>query len=714
MMREEDETMRQGRAARLGTLQAPMTLALICVALACCAMAASSALAAPWATRHECRPSRPGRATCMSMRLLLPSDEGSASGSAADAGNATTDAAQAAPQSIRTKPYPGYLTPELLHEAYEQPNETTAGATQTIALIDAFNDPTIESDLAVYDSQFGLPACTAANGCFKKVDEEGKASPLPENEGEWATEISIDVEMAHAICQNCHLLLVEASTEEFSDLGAAVNTAVKLGAGEISNSYGGTEIGEYRAVNSADYNHPGLLISASSGDCGYLNKDCRGETGANFPADSPDVLAVGGTTLQEVSGGGWRSTVWSEGGSGCSTVFSAPIWQSEVANFSATGCGSERAIADVSAVANPDHGVDVYDSTPEYTGGPTGWGVWGGTSVASPIVAAEAALAGGSNGVAYPAQTIYSHAGEAQALYDITAGNNGSCGTATICTAATGYDGPSGVGSPLGLEAFSLSGAPKDSSPPTISGNTEEGQTLTAHHGEWTGEPTAYSYQWERCATGGSDCVAITSASEVTYKLASADVGSTIRLRVTAKNNSGSRSALSAVTATIASNSPTITSLSPSSGITGSTIVLEGTGLGSTSQAEVDKLEASFAVVSSSRLEITVPDGASSGKVSLTTSGGTATSKARYDVTLSIKSFKPASGATGTSVTIKGVGFNRSSKVYFDGTAASGVTETASTTLKATVPAGAGSGPITVTNTTAPVGTVASAQSFAP
>ena len=369
------------------------------------------------------------------------------------------EATGSAPAVAVKSPEPGFLTPQLLHAAYSLPSETPASATQTIAVVDAFDDPSAQADLNIYDRQFGLPACTSANGCFRKVNEDGQPKPLPPTEGEWAGEISIDVQMAHAICQSCHVLLVEADSERFADLGAAVDAAVSAGATEISNSYGGPEqAGKARRdarLNARDFDHPGVVVTASSGDCGYLNQACRGlAKRAEFPAASPDVVAVGGTTLTEHKKV-WTSTVWEEGGSGCSSAFSAPLWQSAVANLSATGCGGGRSIADVAAIGDPNTGVDVYDSTPEGNGDPTGWGVWGGTSVSSPIIAAEFALGGGAHGIAYPAATLYSHIGEGSALYDVVSGSNGSCGGTSSCQAGVGYDGPSGVGSPIGLAAFS-------------------------------------------------------------------------------------------------------------------------------------------------------------------------------------------------------------------------------------------------------------------
>jgi hypothetical protein len=700
----EDHTGITAAVAR-DRLRLRAAAALLCLLAGLVSLGAlsSPALAARHAAKHACGITpRPGSAACLAMRLLI---EASASGQAqpAFAGGAAAIA--------DSKPFPGFLTPAKLHEAYGLPEETAAGSGQTIAVVDAFDDPSAEADLAVYDKQFGLPACTTENGCFKKVDQEGKASPLPKEEGGWASEISIDVQMAHAICQNCHILLVETNSEEFSDLGAGVSSAAALGATEISNSYGGTEDPSDSTVASA-YDHPGVVLAASSGDCGYENKACAGDpVGANFPAAAPAVVAVGGTSLSE-SAGVWTSTVWEEGGSACSTVFSGPLWQVEAANFSATGCGGDRGIADVSAIGDPNTGVDVYDSTPEEPGGPVGWGVWGGTSVAAPIVAAEWALAGGAGGVSYPAATLYGHFAGGEGLYDVLAGKNGSCGKATICKAAAGFDGPTGVGSPVGLEAFSVAGLPHAIAPPTIVGAPEQGLALTEHHGEWSGEPTSYALQWERCDAAG--CRAILSATGSTYTPTAADVGATIRVRESAHNTIGSFSADSAKTQTVVSDVPTLSGFAPASGITGGTIVLEGTALSGATQVQLGKLSAPFTVVSPSKLEVTVPDGAAKGKLIVTTPFGIATSRAKFTPTLAIRSFKPVSGLPATLVTIKGVGFTPSSTVSFAGTPATSVTYSSQSKLKAIVPAGASSGQITVTNTVAPVGTVASPTAFVP
>jgi hypothetical protein len=715
-----EERARRGEAEQTGLARALRAVLLSCglVLVLASALSSSALASSAFQVQRLCGPARPGDAECLGMKLVP------ASLTAADLRtDAATQAAEAAvgssPAVTYKHPFPGYLTAQSLHAAYSLPTETSSSYLQTIAVIDAYDDPTAEADLAVYDEAFGLSPCTSANGCFRKVDQEGRSSPLPRKEGEWAGEISIDVQMAHAVCQSCRILLVEADNEEFVNLGAAVDAAVNAGATEISNSYAGPEEPALASVfseyNEDFYDHPGLVLTASSGDCGYLDEACLGEPGsANFPADSPDVLAVGGTDLAE-AGGSWSSSVWDDGGSGCSAIFSAPLWQSEAADFSATGCGSERSVADVAAVSDPEAGVDVYDSTPEGNGNPTGWGVWGGTSVASPIVAAEFALAGGAHGVPYPAATVYSHAGQAAALYDVVSGSNGACAAAdTECRAAVGFDGPTGVGSPVGLDAFAIPGAPTNVSPPSVSGVEEIGHTLKESPGSWGGGTTSVSLQWERCNSLGSGCAAISGASNSAYTLTAADVGATIRVQETASNGAGAGApAASAQTASIGSDVLTLTGFTPPSGITGSSVTIDGSDLADVSEVEFGSLAATFTVLSSTQIEATVPDGALAAAISVKGAGDTATSAAKFTPTLSIASFKPASAKAGKTVTIKGVGFNKHSTVSFDGHAAS-VKSVSAKKIKVTVPAGVQAGPIAVANTQAPVGTVYSAGQFTP
>jgi subtilase family serine protease len=321
----------------------------------------------------------------------------------------------------------GYVPADLL-AAYKL--ASTGGAGQTIGIVDAYDDGNAESDLAVYRKQFGLSACTTANGCFRKVNQSGGTS-YPRGDAGWAEEISLDLDMASAICPNCKILLVEASSNSFANLAAAEDEAAKLGANVISNSYGG---GEYsgEVSDQSHFNHPGVAITVSSGDGGY---------GVEFPAASQYVTAVGGTTLKrDASARGFSETVWSGAGSGCSAYIAKPSWQAD------TGC-SRRTVADVSAVADPNTGVAVYDT---YRLHPGGWLVFGGTSVSAPIIGGVYALAGNAGSTTYGSFS-YSHL---SSLFDIISGSNGACGGSYLCTAGSGFDGPTGNGTPNGTGGF--------------------------------------------------------------------------------------------------------------------------------------------------------------------------------------------------------------------------------------------------------------------
>jgi Subtilase family len=425
-----------------------------------------------------CGAPAPGYSGCLSLRLIA--DEPSAIPGAETTSQATEF----------TEPIHGSLTPANLAAAYGV-SGAAPPVTQTIALVDAYDDATIAGDLEVFSQQFGLPACNEANGCLRKVNQSGKASPLPASGGAkergWAQEIATDVEIAHGVCQSCRILLVEAKSNANSDLYAAAQTAAVLGADEISNSWGGQE----GSTDSVAFNHPGIVITASSGDSGYLDWFSEEPSQfANYPASSPHVIGVGGTRLTLSPAKTWESeTVWNDGGAssgflegagagggGCSGHFTANSWQQSVADWSAVGCGSARAVTDISADGDPYSGVAVYDST-ETPQGEKGWAAIGGTSVASPIIASIFALAGGAQGVAYPAQLLYENLQQdPSSLHDVTVGSNGeclrkfhknsgisgctsaedaqSCAAQLICLAAPGYDGPSGVGTPNGLAAF--------------------------------------------------------------------------------------------------------------------------------------------------------------------------------------------------------------------------------------------------------------------
>ena len=317
----------------------------------------------------------------------------------------------------------GGYGPADLQSAYNLP--ATGGAGQTVAIVDAQDDPNAEADLATYRSYFGLPPCSSANGCFQKVDQNGGAN-YPAADPGWAGEISLDLDMVSAVCPNCNILLVEANTASFADLGAAVNEAAALGATEISNSYGGAEQGG----DNPAYNHPGIAVTASAGDSG---------TGASQPCSYSELVCVGGTTLTTDPTYGWSESAWSGTGSGCSAVVSKPAWQTD------QGC-TLRSEADIAAVADPQTGVSVYDSYQSQ-----GWQVVGGTSASSPIIASVYALAGNAASI-NPPQTIWNDAGTS--TFDITTGSNGTCSISYICNAGPAYDGPTGWGTPNGTGAF--------------------------------------------------------------------------------------------------------------------------------------------------------------------------------------------------------------------------------------------------------------------
>jgi subtilase family serine protease len=333
-------------------------------------------------------------------------------------------------------PTAGY-GPADLRSAYALPS--SGGSGQTVAIVDAFGDTTAEADMNTYRSNYGLPACTTANGCFKKVNQSGVQGSYPSNDTGWALETQLDLQMVSAICPGCKILLVEATSNTNANLYAAEDTAARLGANAISNSYGGGEASSETA-DDAHFNHPGTAITVSSGDSGF---------GVEYPAASRYVTAVGGTTLSHASNSrGWAETAWSGSGSGCSAYEPKPAWQTD------SGC-AKRTVADVSAVADPNTGVAVYDSNCDFLSQLlgncfSGWGVVGGTSASSPIVAAVYALAGNGSSVNY-GSFPYSHT---SSLFDVTSGNNGTCSPAYLCTSGAGYDGPTGLGTPNGTGAF--------------------------------------------------------------------------------------------------------------------------------------------------------------------------------------------------------------------------------------------------------------------
>lgn len=315
-----------------------------------------------------------------------------------------------------------------------------APSDQIIAIVDAYDHPNILSDLNTYSDTFGIPKLRTCVGsiasssvpCFQKVDQNGGQSYPKVNSG-WALEIALDVEIAHAICQNCKILLVEAYSSSYLNLMAAVDRAVLMGATVISNSYGSGEFSGETAYDS-HFNHPGIAITFSSGDSGY---------GTSYPAASPYVTAVGGTSLY-FSTTSVTESAWNKAGSGCSIYEPKPYWQKD-------NLCSRRTIADVSADANPNTGAAIFDSVPY--GGHTGWFLVGGTSLSSPIIAGTYALAGGVGAGIWGNSLPYSQ-NPSTNLNDIVGGKNGRCGGTYLCKAVSGYDGPTGLGTPNGVGGF--------------------------------------------------------------------------------------------------------------------------------------------------------------------------------------------------------------------------------------------------------------------
>jgi subtilase family serine protease len=284
-----------------------------------------------------------------------------------------------------------------------------------------------------------LPLCDGGGvtscGLFTKVDQTGGSSFPAGNVG-WGQEIALDLDMASAVCPECAIVLVEGNSSSLSDLGAAVTTAAgRAGVVAISNSYG-TSREYYTTSAAAPYNQPGKAVTVSSGDSGY---------GISFPDNLSTIVAVGGTSLT-FSGGLPSEKAWSKAGSGCSAYVSKPTFQ--VGVVSSSIC-KNRASADISAVADPAHGVAVYDSYGST--GDANWYVFGGTSVSAPIIAGMFALAAWSPAGPDAMTTLYTNRAS---LTDITSGANGRCKVTALCTSVAGWDGPTGLGVPRSTAAF--------------------------------------------------------------------------------------------------------------------------------------------------------------------------------------------------------------------------------------------------------------------
>ncbi len=347
----------------------------------------------------------------------------------------------------------GGYTPADLASAYHF-NPAVNRSTQTVGIVDWFDDPNVLKDLNAFDHHYGLAAETRTS--FRKLNQKGQTKPLPRPDRDSASETALDVEAVRSVCHTCRILLVEASTDSDASIAAAENTAARLGASEISNSFGEPE-SQVSAATRAAFRHPGIAVTAATGDDGWYEFDGMNAAYASagepeFPASLPSTVAVGGTTLVLGADGtrtdeyvwndngtddtsGWATaTPAGASGGGCSRRFAAPAWQGAHAGYAAAGCRGTRLSADVSAIADPAHGFDVYDSY-----GSGGWATFGGTSLASPVVAALYALAGGSGGSAFPAASMYVNSGyRPSSLVDVTQGGNGFCaGDATAACRAS-------------------------------------------------------------------------------------------------------------------------------------------------------------------------------------------------------------------------------------------------------------------------------------
>lgn len=338
--------------------------------------------------------------------------------------------------------------PSQIRSAYKLAG-LTAPAGSTVALVDAYSDPNLASDLATFRSAYGLSPCTVANGCLRIENQNGATSPLPSGDYGWAEEESLDVDAVSSACPSCKILMVYANSADTSDLDAAENTAAHAsGVVSVSNSWGGSEASS-ELSDDANFNHPGVAVVAAAGDSGY---------GTSWPAVSQYVTSAGGTTLSSASNArGWSETVWSDSGSGCSAYEPKPAWQKD------TGC-AKRTDNDVAADADPNTGLGDYDTYNSCgssslcdilielgaTQGLDGWVQVGGTSLASPLIASVYALAGNASSVDYGSYS-YSHS---SSLFDVTSGSDGTCSPGYLCTAGTGYDGPSGNGTPDGRGGF--------------------------------------------------------------------------------------------------------------------------------------------------------------------------------------------------------------------------------------------------------------------
>lgn len=268
------------------------------------------------------------------------------------------------------------LTPQDIWKAYGFDRIPNKGAGQTIGIVNSFDHPFIEQDLAIFNNQFGLPPCTTKNRCFRKIYADNKKPPT---NALWALEIALDVEWAHAIAPEAQILLVEASDDQLSSLLRAVDVAIQKGASVVSMSWGLGEIPNELIYDNHFVGNDATFFAAS-GDTGH---------GTMYPAASPYVMGVGGTTLALDKDGNYSETAWQGSGGGLSSLEPEPVYQ--IAYPIPRDPLFKRGLPDVAYIGDPNTGVAVYDSIPLL--GSAGWWEIGGTSVGSPQWAALVAIA---------------------------------------------------------------------------------------------------------------------------------------------------------------------------------------------------------------------------------------------------------------------------------------------------------------------------------
>lgn len=428
-----------------------------------------------------------------------------------------------------------------LQSAYKLPSGT-AGSGQTVAIVDAYDDPNAQADLNAYRSTYNLPPCES--GCFTKVNQEGKTT-YPKGDSGWAEEISLDIDMVSAACPKCHILLVEANNNSFQNLGTAENEAATLGATEISNSYAAREIEMGKTQVEEDgskyYKHSGIPITAASGDAGYDNENpCTNELekcinlSPSFPADLASVIAVGGTSLESAAGTrGWTESVWIGSGSGCTLYLAKPAWQTD------KGCAN-RTDNDIGGEASPSTPVSLYDT---YSLPQPGWQVVGGTSASTPLAAGAIALES-STLRAEGSEGIYKHSSN---WFDVTSGTNWlgndhtpECSAKYLCHGQVGYDGPTGVGTPNG----GATTTPPSSVTEAATGVTTTGAALSGIVNAEASKTTYYfqygpstQYGGEAPAGGAESSGTIPHA--VTQTISGLQMAAIYHYRLVAKNAGG-------------------------------------------------------------------------------------------------------------------------------------------------------------------------------